>query len=287
MTKEDINEIRKVLFKELENYEGEPILLDFDKEIVQELLFNYENNKLNYFLYNILNKNGVRELLISHDFMDEFRIEFLNYSFFYFKSKLNVMDSKYKSEYFSKIKSFFETTNITFSELKKINPIYVNFYLHLINSSSYDQFEFLNSHYDERLMSVIDLDYLPIEFDEFIENSFENTNCYINVLENNVLKLNEELESSKRDVVNLKSKANKLNEKEILINDLNGDLKILKQDIANLKLEIEELSFSKIKLENEIKYLKNNNYNLSVENKKLKQEIDEIKSSKLWKLKNM
>jgi len=157
----------------------------------------------------------------------------------------------------------------------------------LINSSSYDQFEFLNSHYDERLMSVIDLDYLPIEFDEFIENSFENTNCYINVLENNVLKLNEELESSKRDVVNLKSKANKLNEKEILINDLNGDLKILKQDIANLKLEIEELSFSKIKLENEIKYLKNNNYNLSVENKKLKQEIDEIKSSKLWKLKNM
>lgn len=90
----------------------------------------------------------VREFLINNDIMNEFRMEFINYSFLSFKTKLNGIKEDYKEVFFKKIKYFYESLKLTSNELKSLYLEYVVFYIHIINSNLYSEFKALNDLFD-------------------------------------------------------------------------------------------------------------------------------------------
>ena len=208
---------------------------------------------------------GVKEFLKNYNFMNEFRIEFLNYSLFYFKKKLNQMQPKYKEEYFIKIKKFLEELNITYSEFKKINNFHIPFYIHVINSNSFEEFNLIHRQFNGESFKIQN------NFDTFEENNeyFENILFHKAVPEPHFL-------TNKIYITFLENTINKLlTEKE----DINTELTDLIKETNDLK--------KKYSLSNEelLKYEENNSKLIS-ENESLKQELNKFKSSKVWKLKN-
>jgi len=84
--------------------------------------------------------NDIKNFLDKSNFMKEFRVDFLRFTFIEFKIKLEEIDNNYKEEYFQKIKKFFENMCITSKDFKQIKIMYFIFYIHLINSENYDEF---------------------------------------------------------------------------------------------------------------------------------------------------
>ena len=202
---------------------------------------------------------GVRNFLIKHEFMEEFRIEYLNYAFFYFKTKLNQMNKSYKSEYFIKIKNFFENETITIQDIQKINPQYISYYIHLINSHNYDEFNKWEVTFNGELIektnfnstillnnnNLWDLHYEITPISDTKKNDY--TKIYSNILEKNLIIKEKEL---------LEVYA-QIKQYDFKIEEYESNMKKCKNLIEDLKKENESLKFSQIKVNAENIYLKN------------------------------
>lgn len=222
---------------------------------------------------------GVKEFLTENDFMDEFKIEFLNYTFFYFKTKLNVMVLDYKEEYFSKIKLFLESLDVHPSDFEKLINVHIPFYIHVINAKNYSDFKLMQDNFNgEKIKLHNNLSSNSNDDDQKISLDFDNeysvsNGVYINILENNLNKV--------------------VHDQNVLRDNLSKEMALKEDEINKLhasfiesKNFLDELKFLYSKSEDENKYYKNVNSDLIMENIELKKELDEIKSSKLWKLKN-
>lgn len=90
----------------------------------------------------------VREFLIKNDLMYDFRREFVNYSFLSFITKFGGIKEEYKEVFYSKIKYFYESLKLTKDELEILPFDYLTFYIHIINSNSYDDFKLMHDAFD-------------------------------------------------------------------------------------------------------------------------------------------
>lgn len=88
----------------------------------------------------------IESFLNDFKFMDEFKTEFLNFSFYEFRNKLNSIDLSYKEEYYKIIKEFFLSLSLEVSNFNNLDIEYFIFYLNLINSETYQEFEDLNNY---------------------------------------------------------------------------------------------------------------------------------------------
>ena len=207
---------------------------------------------------------GVREFLLNNDFMNEFRMEYLDYSCYYFKTKLNLIEPEYKEEFFEKIKYFFKTLNASPGELEKLHNEHVTFYIHVLNSENYEEYHTVHNKFNgQNLNSNVSKNYIDTE-DYEIYNK-----VYINLLENDLNKKSNTLNSLKEELNNKNKKLDEINKR---ISDISDDY--------------DKLKSVHTKLYEENKFLKKDNLKFINENKELKEELNEIKSSKLWKLKN-
>ena len=90
----------------------------------------------------------VRQFLIEHDLMDDFRMTFINYSFVSFERKLRGTKKEYKEIFFSKIKYFYESLELTPDEFKSLILWYQTYFIHAICSDSYEEFNRMNENFD-------------------------------------------------------------------------------------------------------------------------------------------
>ena len=136
---------------------------------------------------------GIRDFLIEKGFMDEFRIDFLNFTFRHLYSKINEMEDGYKNEFFLKIKEFFESILITADEFNQMSFRNLPIYIHIVNSNSYEEF---NNFYIMRLEDIIcEKDDEINKLESNIENLKKTTDEYFRIKENYTLlqKQNKEL----------------------------------------------------------------------------------------------
>ncbi len=209
---------------------------------------------------------GIERILNDLNMMGNFRMEYLDYACYYFKTKLNQIDNKHQEAFFEKVKSFLETLKATPEELKKLHNEHVTFYIHVLNSKNYVEYELIHNQFNgKNLNSNISQNYIYYTNDD--DDSYNKS--YINLLENC---LNEKIDNINKLTHELNSKNNELSEKNKRIGEIS-------KEHANLKTLNDTF--------NENNYhLKQENSRLINENAKLKKELDEIKSSTLWKLKN-
>lgn len=93
----------------------------------------------------------IREFLIENNLMDDFKMIFINYSFESFERKLNGTHNEYKDEFFSKIKYFYETLNLTIDEFKSLKLQFQTYYVHIICSDNFKEFNRMNIIFNGKL----------------------------------------------------------------------------------------------------------------------------------------
>ena len=95
----------------------------------------------------------VREFLLENNLMNEFKQTFLNYSFSSFERKLNGTKNEYKSEFFDKIKYFYESFDIYPIEFKHLIFQYQTYYVHVLCSGNYEEFNQMNNVFNGKNIS--------------------------------------------------------------------------------------------------------------------------------------
>lgn len=122
--------------------------------------------------------SDVREFLIINNLMNKCRYDFLEFSFFEFKIKLENIDSNYSQEYYLKIKKFFESMKICVKDFEEKKLSYLTFYVALNNTTSYEEFILI----ENQIKGLIDNEI------EIIQNIKQNTcnELIMNIIENNL-----------------------------------------------------------------------------------------------------
>ena len=138
------------------------ILYHYNKTGQPSLQTSYLGKREAMVFYDVM--VGVRDFIIENGFMDEFRLDFLNFSFRHFYSKIKEMDEEYKEEYFLKIKSFFESILISSDEFNQMSFRNLPIYVHIVNSNSYKEFKMRHECFD---MEVLD----PKKYPNLIDTS--------------------------------------------------------------------------------------------------------------------
>ena len=197
---------------------------------------------------------GVKEFLLENGFFEEFKSEFIEFTFKEFKRKLNEINDDFKPQYFEKIKLFLSSSDISVQDLNKISFYYLVFYIHTILSENYIEFKIMQDNYNGN-MSLDNFDIIPNSQKYLIKD-------YLFILENNFAQLvnySEELEY----YLNFYKQKNLSNKK--LIN--------------NIYSSSEEL----MRLNDSVKYLQRQNNYLTSENLELKNQLNESILSKCIK----
>ena len=132
---------------------------------------------------------GVKEFLLENGFFEEFKSEFIEFTFKEFKRKLNEINDDFKPQYFEKIKLFLSSSDISVQDLNKISFYYLVFFIHTILSENYIEFKIMQDNYNGN-MSLDNFDIIPNSQKYLIKD-------YLFILENNFAQLvnySEELE---------------------------------------------------------------------------------------------
>lgn len=207
-----------------------------------------------------------KEFLTNNGFMDEFRLDFLNYSLYYLKTKLCQMDYNYKQEFFIKIKNFLETLKITPEELVKISNLHIPFYIHVINSKDYYEFNIYHEQFDGTNIKIQN----KLDFEELEQytnkNAVEEYGLLINQVYATILEKN------------IHNFAN-----DDAFSSLQCEPDEIAKYIAEVNKYFNELKMFNYKLINENEYLRQDNSKLHLENDELKKEINSSQLSKLKK----
>lgn len=188
---------------------------------------------------------GVKEFLLENDFFDEFKSELIEFTFKEFECKLNDINDEFKPQYFEKIKVFLKSLNISAHDLNKISFYYLVFFIHSIISENYIEFKLMQDNYNGD-MSLDNLDNIPYSKEYLLKD-------YLFILENNFAQLvnySEELEY----YLNLYKQKNLANKK--LINNIYSSDELMR-------------------LNDTVKYLKQQNDYLVCENLELKNQLNE------------
>lgn len=195
----------------------------------------------------------IRNFIYKNNFYDDFKEEFLIFSFKEFERKLNEINPKYRAEYFTKIKLFYELLDISAFELNNISFYYLVFYIHIMNSIDFAEFKFMQDNY----LGTIDLD----DFESKVIG--DNNKLFLLILENKFVHLIHHFQEMK-DILNY------YKQKDL------AD----KKNIKNLYPNSEEL----MRLKDKEFYLENINNNLIQENKQLKDSLDSLENNLFFKL---
>ena len=194
---------------------------------------------------------GVKEFLLDNEFFDEFKSEFIEFTFKEFERKLNEINDEFKPQYFEKIKLFFKSLNISAHDLNKISFYYLVFYIHSIISENYAEFKLMQANYNGDML-LDNLDDAPYSKKILIKD-------YLFILENNFARLvnySEELEyylnlykqkklSNKKLINNIYSPSDELMRLNDAVNYLKQQNDYLVSENSELKNQLNENIFSK------------------------------------------
>ena len=119
--------------------------------------------------------NEIEEWLKDNGFFEELETNFYRFVLTESQVRLNGTDVVYKEDLFKIIKYKIMSLNITTESLKKMNIKNYRFYIHIINSNSYFEYnKFLEATQKENNHSNLNLKYLLDEKDKEIESLKEN-----------------------------------------------------------------------------------------------------------------
>ncbi|ALT69747.1 glycosyltransferase [Methanobrevibacter millerae] len=195
---------------------------------------------------------GIKEFLLENNFFDEFKLEFIEFTFKEFERKLNEIDDEFKLQYFEKIKLFLKSLNISAHDLNKISFYYLVFYIHSMISENYAEFKLMQDNYNGDV-SLDDLDDISYSEKYLIKD-------YLFILENNFSQL-----------------VNYSEELEYYLNFYK------QKSLSNKKLINHYSSDEVMHLNDMIKYLNQQNDYLMDENLELKNQLNESIISKIIK----
>lgn len=187
---------------------------------------------------------GVKEFLLENDFFEEFKLEFIEFTFKEFERKLNEINDEFKPDYFKKIKLFFNSLDISVFDLNKISFYYLVFYIHTLISENYFEFKLMQDNYNGVESSE--------SFDNFSSQENYLIKDYLFILENNFAQLvnySEELEY----YLNFYKQKNLSNKK--LINNIypsSEELMRLNDNVKYLKQQNDYLTFENLQLRNQL-----------------------------------
>lgn len=249
------------------------ICYHYNKSGHSSLQTNYVGKKEAIVFYDVM--CGIRDFLYENDFIKEFRIDFLNFTFRHFYSKLNEMDENYKNEYFLKIKRFLESLLISIDEFNQMSFRNLVIYVHIVSSDSYEEYELRMELFDTELLNP---------------NTYSDLNDTIRFkkelgIENNYL--DDDSDDLKYDIGNL--------DNEFLIEKYKND----SNKLYNILLE-EKLTYSAKKIEmlnyfignlknttDEYYRIKENYKIIQEQNKKLIKENNDLKKGVSYKIKKL
>ena len=80
-------------------------------------------------------------LLISNNFFNEFKVEFINFSILELRNKLNSIDDSLKQDFFDKSKEYFYSLNLTIDDFDNVPFEFFAHYIFVINSNDYFDFK--------------------------------------------------------------------------------------------------------------------------------------------------
>ena len=148
---------------------------------------------------------GVKAFLIDNNFFDEFKLEFLEFTFKEFERKLNDIDVMFKSQYFEKIQMFLNSLDFSIYDLNKISFRWVVFYIHVINSLNYDEFKFMEDNYNGNIKYFnlkhsysANVDYILI-----LENKLSYLVSYVDELSENLNLYQQKVSANKKSINNV------------------------------------------------------------------------------------
>ena len=214
---------------------------------------------------------GIRDFLIEKGFMDEFRIDFLNFTFRHLYSKINEMEEGYKNEFFLKIKEFFESILITAEEFNQMSFRNLPIYIHIVNSNSYEEFKLRMELFDMETLNPNKYPDLRESFDILNDNECDKDESLGNDL--NGLDSESQLSIEKH-----KNECNDLYimRLEEIIHQKDEEINKLNHYIENLKNTTDEY----YRIKENYKLIQKQNIGLVKEN-------DEIKNGFSFKIKKM
>ena len=122
------------------------IFYHYNKSNHESLQISYRGKKEAMVFYDVM--VGIRDFLIEENKMKELRMEFLDFAFENFILKLTEMSKEFKQDYFLKIKSFFESIDITPNDFNNLNFKYLPYYVHMVNSNDFNEFKVRLPHFD-------------------------------------------------------------------------------------------------------------------------------------------
>lgn len=102
----------------------------------------------------------IREFLVEHNLMNEFKMTFISYSFTSFERKLRGTEKKYKEEFFAKIKYFYESFDLNIHEFHSLIFWHQVFFIHIVCSENYEDFNKMNEIFDGKNIDFMMNDYL-------------------------------------------------------------------------------------------------------------------------------
>ena len=194
---------------------------------------------------------GVKEFLLDNEFFDEFKSEFIEFTFKEFERKLNEINDEFKPQYFEKIKLFFKSLNISAHDLNKISFYYLVFYIHSIISENYAEFKLMQANYNGDMLldnlddapyskKILIKDYLFI-----LENNFARLVNYSEELENYINLYKKKKLSNKKLINNIYSPSDELMRLNDAVNYLKQQNDYLVSENSELKNQLNENIFSK------------------------------------------
>lgn len=187
---------------------------------------------------------GVKEFLEDNNLFEEFKSEFIEFTFKEFERKLNEINDEFKPAYYEKIKLFLSSLDFLIYELNNISFYFIVYYIHFMVSTNYEEFKLMQNNYDGNII---------LEDCDNLNNNNFILKDYLFILENKfafLVRYSEEM----------KYYLNYYKEKEA------SDKKL----INNIYPDSEEL----MHLNDMIKYLKQQNNNLTSENLELKKQLN-------------
>lgn len=194
---------------------------------------------------------GIKEFLLENNFFDEFKLEFIEFTFKEFERKLNEMDNEFKPHYFEKIKLFFKSLNISAYDLNKISFYYLVFYIHAMISENYIEFKLMQDNYNGE-MSLDNFDnihcsekYLIKDYLFLLENNFSQLVNYSEELEYYLNLYKQKNLANKKLINNIYSSSDELMRFNDMIKYLQQQNDYLVSENLELKNQLNENIFSK------------------------------------------
>ena len=100
---------------------------------------SFVSTKKAFVFFDVL--GGITDFLISNNFFNEFKVEFINFSILELRNKLNSIDDSLKQDFFDKSKEYFYSLNLTIDDFDNVPFEFFAYFIFVINSNDYFDFK--------------------------------------------------------------------------------------------------------------------------------------------------